>query len=107
MADAAVAAREHAVAGRVGIRGTDIVARVIARWVRIDPVPRPATRLLGLDQPCDRRARDEYERDALLDVGQLCFPGTHERRAHRAGLLARSTEHIAVDHERRLPAEQV
>src|SRR5437868_11933364 len=49
MADGAVAAREYVVAGRIGISGRNIVARVVTRWIRIDLMPRPAARLLGLD----------------------------------------------------------
>src|SRR5882724_9138578 len=49
MADGSVVAREHGIARRVGIRGTDVIARVVARGVGVDPVPRPATRLLCRD----------------------------------------------------------
>src|SRR5262245_6932475 len=48
MADGSVAAGEHAVAGHVGIISADIVARVVARSIRVDLVPRPAARLLRL-----------------------------------------------------------
>src|SRR5205085_430295 len=44
MTDDAVAAGEHVVAGHIGIGRTDVVSRVIARWIRIDSVPRPAAR---------------------------------------------------------------
>src|SRR5690242_13308719 len=48
MTDRAVAPREHVVAGHVGIFAADIIARVVARWIRINLVPGPAARLLGL-----------------------------------------------------------
>ena len=70
-------------------------------------MPRPAARLLGFDQPRDRRARGEHKSDALLDVGQLAFPRAHERRAHRAWRLTLRPEHVAVDRKRLLVAEQV
>lgn len=55
MPDRAVALREHAVAGHIGIVGANVVARVIAGDVREDFVSCPATRSLCLDQPRDRR----------------------------------------------------
>src|SRR6187431_2919272 len=55
MADGTVAAGEHAVAGNVGIFSTDVVTRVVAGRVGKNLVPRPAARLLGFDQPRDRR----------------------------------------------------
>src|SRR5882757_1950550 len=91
----------------VGVRGADIVARVIARHIRIDLVPRPAARLLRLDQSCNRRARNEHERDALLDIRQLLFPRAHERRAHRAELFTLRPEHVAVDGKGLLVGEQI
>src|SRR6478736_578239 len=66
VADGAVAAGEHAVAGYIGIIAADIVARVVAGGIAEYLVPRPAARLLRRDQPFDRRARDEHQRDTLL-----------------------------------------
>src|SRR5882672_5746641 len=88
MTDRTVAAREHVIAGHIGIRGADVIAGVVARSVRIDLVLRPAARLLRLDQSRDRRARHEHERDALLDILQLGRPGAHERGTTRAWLFA-------------------
>src|SRR6476620_5169697 len=56
MADGAVAARENVVAGRIGIMRGDVIARVVARPIRIDLVPRPAARLFGLDRAIGERA---------------------------------------------------
>ena len=39
--------------------------------------------------------------------GSFVFPRAHERRAHRARLLALRAEHVAVDDQRLLVAEQV
>src|SRR5882757_937743 len=71
MPDYPIAAREHVVARHIGICRADIVARVIARHIRMDLVPRPAARLLCLDQSCSRRARNEYERHACSTSGSF------------------------------------
>ena len=66
----------------------------------------PAALLLERDEPLDRRARHDCERDALLDVRRLAVPGGEQRRAHGAGPLALRPEHVAVDDELLLVAEQ-
>ena len=43
----------------------------------------------------------------MLDIGQLGVPGAHERRAHRAQFFALRSEHVAVDDQRLLVAEQI
>ena len=45
--------------------------------------------------------------DALADVGDLVIQPTHQRGAHRARRLALRAEHVAVDDERVVMAEQV
>src|SRR5689334_21680556 len=49
MTDHSVAAREHVVARHVRVVPADVIARVVARNIRINPVPGPAARLLGAD----------------------------------------------------------
>src|SRR6202030_1822902 len=42
-----------------------------------------------------------------LDVGQLVLPRAHERGTHRARPFALRPEHVAVDDQRLLVAEQI
>src|SRR5438874_2039211 len=53
-----------------------------------------------------RRARDDHEGHLLSDVVGIAVPGVEQVRAHRAWPLPLGTEHVVVDHQRRLIAEQ-
>ena len=106
MPDRAVAAGEDVVGGNVRIVRAHIIAGVIARHIRIELQMIPAALLLERDEPLDRRARHDCERDALRNVGRLAVPGGEQRGAHRAGPLALRPEHVAVDDEILLVAEQ-
>src|ERR1700687_3232373 len=65
-----------------------------------------ALALEGLE-PLDRRTRNHRQRDTLLDVRNLAVPSRQQRRAHWARPLALRAEHVVVDNEGVLVAEQV
>ena len=88
--------------GRDGAKITRISAVDVAEEAKVPP----AALLLPRDQALDRRARDDGKRHPLPDVGGVALPGAQKIRAHGTGALALRSEHIAVDHERPLVAEQ-
>src|SRR5438067_3162801 len=109
MPDFPVALREYAerrvIAPVLGQRM--IIAAELAREVLIQRQIMPAALALEGLEPLDWRARHHRERDALLNVRHLAIPRAQQRRAHRARPLALRTEHVTVDHERILVAEQI
>ena len=108
MADGAVAAREHAVAGRIGIFRRSRRSRACSRRMDRNRSCAASSRAPSSPRSIARSASArQTRRRTLLDIGQLRFPRAHERGAHWAWLFALRAEHVAVDCERLLIAEQV
>jgi len=55
----------------------------------------------------DRCARGEHDGDLPPDIGDLGVEAPHQRRAHRARRFPLRPEHVAVDDQRLVLAEQV
>src|SRR6185312_11332093 len=84
-----------------------IVATEIRARVGIQLEIPPAALLLEGYEPLDGRARDDSQCNTLLDIACLSVPGTQQRRAHWARTGALRSEHVAVDQQSLLAAEQV
>ena len=87
-------------------RIAEIVARIGAVEVAEETEVPPAALAFPGDQALDRRAGDDRKRDALADVGCIALPGAEGVGAHRARARALRPEHVAVDHQRLLVAEE-
>ncbi len=108
MADRSVAAREYVEGRDFGAVGqeTEIIARIGAVEIAEEAKVAPAALTSPRDQALDRRARDDRKRDPLADVGRIALPRAQRVGAHRAGAGALGPEHVAVDCEGLLVAEQ-
>jgi len=98
---------EHVLARDVGVVGVDPVAGVVARDVAVDRQVRHPELPLGLDQSREGGAGGEGDSHVGLDRRDAQGERLHEARAHGAGVLALGPEHIAVDPERVVSAEEV
>ncbi len=108
MADRSVLASEDVV-GRdlVAVwQHAEIVAGVVAVQVGVEPQVPPAALLLEGQQLVERRAGHHGQRHALVQVRGVAVQRSQQRRAHRTGPLALRAEHVAVDAEGLLVAEQ-
>ncbi|KIU01305.1 hypothetical protein QU38_02265, partial [Staphylococcus aureus] len=92
--------------GAVGGVGA-IVGAEILRRVRRERRVRPAGLRLEGGELRDGRAGDRRQAGALEQIGRLAVPGREQRGAHRAGPLALRAEHIGVDDQRIVRAEQI
>src|SRR5208282_882385 len=108
MADRSVPAGEHVEGRDFGAVGQDaeIIARIGAVEIAEEAKVAPAALLFPGDQALDRRARDDGKREPLADVGRIARPRAQCIGAHRARTRALGPEHVAVDGERLLVAEQ-
>ena len=84
----------------------DVAAEIVADRLIEFEVP-PAALAGEGELARDRRAADDGDREALLDVGRRDVERADERGAHRAGPLALGPEHPEIGEERVVPAEQV
>jgi len=100
---------------RVNVEGRDfgaiwqeaeIIARIGAVEIAIEAKVAPAALLFPGDQALEWRARDDGERDPLADVGRIALPCAQCIGAHRARTRALGPEHVAIDAEGLLVAEQ-
>ena len=108
MTDRSIPAREHVEGRDFGAVGQEavIVPRIGAVEIAVEAKVAPAALLFPGDQALDRRARDDGERDPLADVGRIALPCAQRIGAHRARTRALRPEHVAVDAEGLLVAEQ-
>jgi len=106
MANGAIASGKDIESRDIRVVPAYIVAGVVAADIGIKPKAAPAALLLECHEAFDGRARNRYERDALLDVGRFAVPSREQRGAHRTRLLALGPVHVAVDRERLLLPKQ-
>jgi hypothetical protein len=88
------------------VRAAAVVAREGVGESAGEPQVLPAPLALHRRQPLQRRARDHHQRHPLGDVVGVAVPGVQQVGAHRARPLPLGTEHVVVDHQRLLIAEQ-
>src|SRR4029077_19462998 len=74
--------------------------------IGVEPQIVPAAFVLPGNETADGGARDDEQRDPLADVGGITLPSAQQIRAHGTRALALRSEHVAIDDQSLLIAEQ-